>query len=210
MPTPSKSGKNLIEYNCKNGVYSLDGTSVKALGYLSGITTDKNINTAEKYGDGEVQLSLITDKGSTGSLELTARDYDFETDLGFAKKIAQGLAEVQVMENKTVSIGFECYFTGKDGVTKTKKIWFLGVNVAPAGQSLSQNTDGTNESTASYPITIKGVNMQNAEGTADFVDSTTGNTIKVFKISSVPTDSGYAEFLNTVPTPKATAEAQTT
>lgn len=205
MQTP-KSGKNLIEFNCKNGVYSVDGANVEPMGYLAGITTDKNINTAEKYGDGEVQLTLITDKGSTGTLELTARDYEFESALGFAKQIAQGLAEVQVMENKTISIGFECYFTGKDGITKTKKIWFFGVNVAPAGQSLSQNTDGSNESTASYPITIKGVNLKNSEGTEDFVDATTGNTLKIFKVSSVPGDSGYEDFLKSVPIPKVKTE----
>lgn len=202
MATPSKTGKILIEYNCKNGVYSLDNSTVKPLNFLASITTDKNTNTTEKYGDGELQLTLVNDKGSTGTLELTARDYDFETDLGFLKAISQGLAEVQVLENKTISIGFECYFTGNDGITKTKKIWFLGVNVSPAGQSLSQNTDGINESTASYPITIKGVNLKAVGGDNDFVDAN-GNTIKVFKVSSVPTDSGYATFLDTVPVPTA-------
>lgn len=200
----NKTGKQLIEFNCKNGVYSVDGTKINPLGYLNSITTDKNISTTEKYGDGELQLSLLTDKGSTGTLEMTARDYDFEKDLGFAKLIAQGLAEVQVLENKTISIGFECYVTGADGITKTKKIWFLGVNVSPAGQSLSQNTDGINDSTASYGITIKGVNLQASTGSVDFVD-VNGNTIKVFKISSLPTDTGYATFLDSVPTPKATA-----
>lgn len=200
MATPSKAGKVLIEYNCKNGVYSLDNSTVKPLSFLASITTDKNTTTAEKYGDGELQLTLINDKGSTGTLELTARDYDFETDLGFSKAIAQGLAEVQVLENKNIAIGFECYFTGNDGITKTKKIWFLGVNVSPAGQSLSQNTDGINETTASYPITIKGTNLKAVGGTDDFVD-VNGNTIKVFKVSSVPTDDGYATFLDSVPVP---------
>ena len=81
-----------------------------------------------------------------------------------------------------------------------KKIWFLGVNVSPAGQSLSQNTDGINETTASYPITIKGTNLKAVGGTDDFVD-VNGNTIKVFKVSSVPTDDGYATFLDSVPVP---------
>lgn len=204
MATPSKQGKVLIEYNCKNGVYSVDGSEIKPLGFLASITTDKNTTTAEKYGDGELQLTVISDKGSTGTLELTSRDYDFETDLGFAKVIAQGLAEVQVLENKTISVGFECYITGNDGITKTKKVWFLGVNVSPASQSLSQNTDGTNESSASYPITVKGVNLKDTDGTNDYVD-VNGNTIKVFKISSVPNDSGYSTFLDSVPVPTANA-----
>ena len=138
MATPSKSGKKLIEYNCKNGVYSVDGLTIKPLGYLASVTLDKNSSTDEKYGDGEVQLTLVNDRGSTGTLELTARDDDFEKDLEFAKVIAQGLAEIQVLQNKTISIGFETYITLADGTTKTKKVWLLGVNVAPAGESQLQ------------------------------------------------------------------------
>lgn len=200
MATPSKSGKKLIEYNCKNGVYSLDGSTIKPLGYLASVTLDKNSSSDEKYGDGEVQLTLVNDRGSTGTLELTARDDEFEKDLEFAKAITQGLAEIQVLQNKTISIGFETYITLADGTTKTKKVWLLGVNVAPAGESLSQNTDSTNESTASYGITVKGVNLKNSAGTADYTD-TNGNTIKVFKVSSLPTDTGYSTFLDSVPTP---------
>lgn len=205
MATPSKAGKVLIEYNCKNGVYSIDGSTVKPLGFLSSVTSDKNISTSEKYGDGELQLTLISDRGGTGTLELTARDSEFEKDLGFALDITQGLAEVQVLENKTISVGFECYITGNDGITKTKKIWLLGVNVSPAGDSLSQNTDTTNESAASYAITIKGVNLKDSLGEDDYVDAN-GNTKKVFKVTSLPTNEGYATFLDSVPTPTAKSE----
>lgn len=200
----NKTGKVLIEYNCKNGVYSIDGETVKPLGFLSSITTDKNMETSEKYGDGELQLTLINDRGGTGTLELTARDEDFEKDLGFVLEIEQGLAEVQVLENKTISIGFECYITGNNGITKTKKIWFLGINVSPAGDSLSQNTNTTNESAAGYGITIKGVNLKANSGDSDYVDEN-GNTKKVFKVRSLPTDEGYATFLDSVPTPRAKA-----
>ena len=202
MATPSKAGKNLIEYNCKNGVYSIDGTTIKPLGYLSSITLDKNITTNDKYGDGELVLSLINDKGSTGTLELTARDYEFEKDLGFLLGISQGLAEVQVLQNKNISVGFECYYTDNAGVTRTKKVWLIGVNVAPASDSLSQNTDSTNENAASYGITVKGVNLKAIGGGSDYVDAN-GNTIKVFKVVSIPTDSGYATFLDSVPVPEA-------
>ena len=201
----SKEGKVLIQYNCKNGVYSVDGSEVNPLGYLVSSTLDTNISTKDIYGDGELQLSILTDKGLTGSLEMTAQDEDFETDLGFLKAIEQGLARVQVLQNKTVSVGYETYITTSDGVTKTKKVWLLGVNVSPAGESLSQNTDTTNEVTASYPLTIKGVNLKASGGSTDYVDEN-GNTIKVFRISSVPTDSGYSTFLDSVPTPTAKAE----
>lgn len=205
MATPSKEGKVLIRYNCKNGVYSVDGETIKPLGFLVSNNLDTNLSTKDIYGDGELQLSIMTDKGLTGSLEMTAQDEDFETDLGFLKAIEQGLARIQVLQNKTVSIGYETYVATADGVTKTKKVWLLGVNVSPAGESLSQNTETTNEVTASYPLTVKGVNLKASGGSTDYVDEN-GNTIKVFRISSVPSDSGYATFLDSVPTPTAKSE----
>lgn len=203
MATPSKAGKKLIEFNCKNGVYAIEG-EVKPLGYLVSNTLDKSISTKDIYGDGELQLSVLSDRGMTGTLEMTARDDEFETDLGFVKAIAQGLADVQVLQNKTISVGYENYILTADGVTKTKKVWLLGVNVSPASDSLSQNTDTTNEATASYGLTVKGVNLKDSEGSTDFVDEN-GNTMKVFKISSVPGQEGYETFLDSVPTPKAKA-----
>ena len=115
-------------------------------------------------------------------------------------KITQGLAEVQVLQNKTIAIGFECYITTTDGITKTKKVWLLGVNVRPSSDGLSQNTDTINENTASYGITVKGTNLKATGGTTDYVDAY-GNTIKVYKITSVPSDTGYATFLDSVPVP---------
>ena len=213
MATPSKNGKNIIEFNCKNGVYAVyDGSTygpVKPLGYLTAVSTEKNIDTKDIYGDGEIILTQMNDKGSTGSLELSARDDDFEKDLGFAMTISQGLAEAQILESKAVAIGAECYIVVKDANTgaitqKTKKVWWLNVAVSPASTSLSQNTDTTNEATVSYPLTIKGVNLQAATGSVDYVDAN-GNTRRIFKVSSLPTDSGYATFLDTVPVPKAAA-----
>ena len=205
MATPNKEGKVLIQYNCKNGVYSVDGSEVKPLGYLASATLDSNIGTKDIYGDGELQLSILSDKGLTGSLEMTAQDEAFETDLGFLKAIEQGLARVQVLQNKTISIGFETYITTSDGITKTKKVWLLGVNVSPSGESLSQNTETINEVTASYPLTVKGTNLKATGGSTDAVDEN-GNTIKVFKVTTIPTDSGYATFLDSVPTPTEKAE----
>ena len=205
MATPSKTGKTLIQYNCKNGVYSVDGTEVEPLTFLSSITTDKNTTSTDLYGDGELQVTLLSDRGSTGTLEMTARDEELEIALGFLQELSNGMGEVQVVQNKTISIGFETYYMGNDGVQKTKKVWFLGVNVSPAGETLSQSTDALNNTAASYPITIKGVNLKATGGTSDYVDAN-GNTIKVFKISSVPKDAGYATFLDSVPTPTQKTE----
>ena len=208
MAVPSKAGKNIIEFNCKNGVYAIDGATVKPLGYLTAIGTEKNVDTKDIYGDGEIVLSQMNDKGFTGSLEMTAKDDDFEKDLGFAMEIEQGLAECQVLESKNIAVGAECYILVKDTsgkvVQKTKKVWWLDVNVAPAGTSLAQNTDTTNEATVSYGLTIKGINLMDTEGVAEYVDEN-GNTRKIFKISCLPDNPNYATFLDTVPVPKAKA-----
>lgn len=209
MAVPSKAGKNIIEFNCKNGVYSVDGSTVKPLGYLTAISTEKNIATKDIHGDGEIILSLMNDKGSTGSLEMTARDDDFEKDMGFEMEIEQGLAEAQVLGNVDIAVGAECYIVVKDktsgkAVQKTKKVWWLNVNVSPAGTSLSQNTDTTNEATVSYPLTIKGTNLLGTDGTSAYVDEN-GNTRKIFKISCLPGNANYETFLDTVPIPKAKA-----
>lgn len=208
MAVPNKAGKNIIEFNCKNGVYSVDGKTIKPLGYLTAISTEKNVDTKDIYGDGEIILSQMNDKGFTGSLELTANDTDFEKDLGFAMEIEQGLADVQVMGSESIAIGVECYIVVKDAqgkaTQKTKKVWFLNCNVSPASTSLSQNTDSTNEATVSYPLTIKGVNLMGVDGVSEYVDEN-GNTRKIFKISCLPGASGYETFLDTVPVPKAKA-----
>lgn len=205
MATPSKTGKTLITYNCKNGVYSIDGTEIKPLTFLSTVSLDKNMASTDIIGDGEVQITLLSDKGSTGTLNTTAHDEDFEVDLGFLQELSNGMAEVQIVENKTISIGFEAYYMGNDGVQKTKKIWLLGVNVSPAGESYSQTTDAPNYTDASYGLTVKGVNLKATGGTTDYVDAN-GNTKKVFKMRSVPTDSFYETFFDSVPTPTVKAE----
>ncbi len=194
-----KQGKNLIEFNCKNGVYSVGGT-VEHLGYLSAVTIDRAISTTPIYGDGETQLTLVTDTGGTGTLEMTSKDTDFEKALGFIMEIAGGMAEIEVIKNTPISIGFESEFIDDSKTKKTKKVWLFGVTVAPASDSLSQSTDAVNNNAASYALTILGTNLKATGGTEDYKDSN-GNTIKVWKQSSVPTDANYATFLDSVPTP---------
>lgn len=204
----SKADKVFMEFNCKNGVYSVDGTTVKQLGYMSAVNLDASITTDNKYGDGEVVLAMTTDSGYSGSLEMTARDTEFEIDLGFVEELAQGMGVVEVTDNKTIDIGLECQYVKNDGVTKTKRLWLLGVNVAPASVSLSQNTDSTNESAASYGLTVKGRNKKNADGTADAVDAN-GNTKKVRILSAIPTDASFDTFFNSVPVPREKAPTPT-
>lgn len=202
-----KTGKTLIEYNIKNCVYSVDGTTVKPLTWATEIALEKSIDTKEIYGDGELQLSILNDKGMTGTLGLTAKDDDFDADLGFSMAITDSVAEVSIVQNKSISIGAEFYYTGNDGITKVKKKWYYGVNVSPSGETYSQNTDTINENAASYPLIIKGVALKDSTGSSDYVDEN-GLVRKAFSQSSVTGDVGFATFLETVPVPKAKAVAQ--
>lgn len=206
MAIPSKAGKDLVQFNCRNGVYSVDGQTIKPTTYLTAINTEKNIDTKPFYGDGELIYEFINDKGSTGSLETTTNDTQLEMDLGFLMEIENGnIAEVQVLSSKSIAVGAECFLLTEDeqgrAVQKVKKVWWLNVNVGPAGTSLSQTTDGINEAPVSYPLTIKGVNLMSADGVSEYVDEN-GNTRKVFRVSCLPNNPNYATFLDTVPVPK--------
>jgi hypothetical protein len=205
----SKSGKILAQFNVKNGQYKTADGQLASLTWLTKVSLDKNLATQTIYGDGEPQLTIINDKGFTGTLGMTARDDDFEKANGIQMEITGGSAEVQQKSVKENAIYFETEYTGSDGVTKVKKVWLFGVEVSTPNESLDQNTDGINISTVEYPITVKGTYLKATGGASDYVDATTGQKVKVFKVSAVPTDTGYSTFGDAVPTPTAIAAGGT-
>lgn len=197
----SKENKVLKEYNVKNGQYH-NGTTLSSLTWLTKVSLDADFGEQAIYGDGEEILVLQNDKGYTGTLTMTAPDEAFEKDLGIIQEIDNGIAHVQRVSNPKVSIYFEAFFIGADGVQKTKKVWLFGVNVSKPSISLDQNTENPNFADVDYGITVRGVNLKNNAGTSDFVD-TNGNTQKVFRLSSVPADTDFDNFGNALPVPKA-------
>lgn len=197
----SKTGKVLAQFNVKNGQYKTGDGSLSSLTWLTSVSLDKNLATQAIYGDGELQLTLVNDKGFTGSVGMSARDIEFETANGMQLEVASGMAEIQRQSIPDNSIYFETDYIGADGVKKTKKVWLFGVEVSTPSESLEQNGDDISISTFEYEITVKGVYLKATGGTDDYVDASTGNKVKVFKLSAVPTDSGYATFGNAVPTP---------
>lgn len=204
MATPSKEGKTLVQFNVKNAVYAVVGEDeVKPLAYMNTFTKDRNVSTKNLYGDGELQDTLTSDRSITGAIGTTARDMDFEKDLGFIQEIAGGgLAELAVKDSKRVNVGFETEYKEKGKPVKTKKVWLLNIVVTPPNESLTQNQDDINESTFDYNYTGFGENLQAATGSGDFVDEN-GMTKKIYTVSSVPGESNYDTFLNSVPVPKA-------
>ncbi len=208
--TPNKTGKDLAQFNVKNAVYNIVGTTeVKPLTWMNTFTKNRNVNVTALYGDGEVQVSLYADTTISGAIGTTARDEEFEKDIGLAVQLADSsLGEVAVTSAKKINFGFETEIVGKDGIPKVKKVWVLNAQVSPPNESLTQTQENITQSTVDYNYTGYGVNAQNAEGNGDYVNPETGKPVRVYTVSKKPSDTGYATFLESIPTPKMPAASQ--
>ncbi len=202
--TPNKTGKVLAQFNVKDAVYALVGeTTVKPLTFMNTFSKDRNINTTTLYGDGEAQVSLASDRTISGAIGTTARDEEFEAALGISEVLGDGSrAELAITAMKAVNFGYETEFIGKDGITKTKKVWILNVQISPPNESLTQTQDSVTQSTFDYNYTGYGEFVKTADGSEDYVDSETGCKMRAYTVSKKPGDSGYETFLDSVPTPK--------
>lgn len=208
--TPNKAGKVLAQFNVKNAVYVFVGdTKVKPLTFMNTFSKDRNINTTTLYGDGEAQVSLSSDKTISGAIGTTARDDEFEVDLGIAEKLSDGSkAELAITSMKAINFGYETEFIGKDGITKTKKVWCLNVQVTPPNESLTQTQDNITQSSFDYNYTGYGEYVKAAEGEEDYIDPETGGKMRAYTVSKKPGDKGYETFLDSVPTPRKAKPTQ--
>lgn len=204
----SKTGKTLIGYNVKNGQYSIleSGSygSPSSLTWLTKFSKEKNLATKELYGDGDLQLLLVNDKGFTGTIGMTARDEDYEEALGFLLDLDAGSAEVKQLLIKEHAIYFESEYIGSDGDPKVKKTWVYGVTANAPSETFDQNTEDVNQTTIEYSLTIRGTPLKASGGTADYVNAN-GETVKVFTYSKKPGDTDYATFGDACPVPKMAA-----
>ncbi len=204
MAKPSKEGKDLAQFNVKNAVYALEGTpsTVKPLTWMNTFSKDRNVTTHALYGDGEMVVSLSSDRSISGTVGATARDDDFEQDIGITiAPDGGGTAEIAVKSMPRINFGFETEFVGADGVRKVKRTWVFGMQVSPPNDSFTQDQDDITQSAADYPYTAYGVDLMANTGDAVYVDEN-GQTTKVFTYSKKPGDDGYDTFLATVPVPK--------
>lgn len=203
----SKTGKTLVEFNVKNGKYKVGTGTVKPLTWLTKVALEPDVGETPIFGDGEEILTLQNDKGYNVTLGMTAPDEDFEKDNGISDALTGGTASVQRMKNPENAIYFETEYVGEDGVTKTKKVWLFGVRVSKPSITYDQNTDAQNASAAEYAGKVRGTYKKTTGGTEDYIDPETGNKQKVFRLSAVPTDTGYATFDASVPVPTVKAGA---
>jgi hypothetical protein len=206
MAATNKANKVLVTFNVKNGQYALPGGEVKPLAWLTRVSLEKNLTTQPFYGDGEIQRLLVNDKGFTGVLGMTARDEEFEKDLGFLMEVQGGLATVQQSAIPSISLYFETEYMGTSGPAKTKKVWLFEVEVSTPNEEYAQNEDDISVGTVEYNMTIKGTYLKAVDGQTDYTDAETGGKKKVFKLSATPEDDGYETFGDSVPIPTVKAE----
>ena len=110
--TRSKEGKILAVFNVKNAVYAIreaDGTpgTVKPMTYMNTFSKERSPQTKDLYGDGEIQDTLVSERSQTGTIGTTARDSEFERDLGFSEEMANGEGEVALTSFKRADIGLK-------------------------------------------------------------------------------------------------------
>ena len=204
MSTTGKNGKDLVQYNVQNAVYSLAGDSsgaVKPLTFMNTFSKDRNVTVKDFYGDGELQDSAFSDLTISGAIGTTARDEEFEKDLGFLQALALGLTgELSVTSTTRVHLGLETFIKKKGQPVQVKRVWVFNLQISPPSESLTQNKEDITESTGDYNYKGYGVNLKKTGGTEDYVDDN-GMKKKVFTVSSRPSDAGYADFFKTVPVP---------
>lgn len=210
MPAPNKDGKILAYFNVKNAVYNIEGTEeIKPCTWMNTFAKDRNVTVLPLYGDGEVQVSLASDKNVSGKIGMTARDEEFEKDLGLTVIMQDGsTAEVAITSMKRVNFGYQTEFVGKNGIVKVKKVWVLNAQVSPPNESLTQTQDNISQSTVEYNYTGYGVNAKAASGEGDYIDSETGNPVRAYTVSKKPGEDGYDNFLDSVPKPRIKAPTQ--
>lgn len=207
MAKPDKTGKDLAQFNVKNAVYALEGSTqtVKPLTWMNTFSKDRSVKSKKIFGDGEMVVALYSDRSCSGTLGATARDDTFEEDIGLiVKPDGGGTAEIAHRSGKIVNIGFETDFVGADGVRKTKKTWVFHAQISPPNDSYTQDQDDITTSTADYSYESYGVKLKASSGDTDYVDEN-GQTTTVYTWSKKPGDEGYETFLESVPIPKKSA-----
>lgn len=194
----------MFKFNVKNVKYAVPVLGIygepKDLAYADSISLEADYEETKLYGDGQILAVLSDDKGKTGTLSVINIEKEYEIDMKRSMEIAGGLAEVQQRSTVEHAIYFEVDAI-EDGEAKTIKRWLFGVTTGKASETYSQTTDNPTINNYEYPLTILGVNLKKSGSEDDAVDLN-GNTIKVFSLTSFPSDLGYESFGDTVPVPK--------
>jgi hypothetical protein len=173
------------------------------LAYARSLALEADYSETVLYGDGQKLAVLANDKGKTGTLGVTTIEEAYETACGRGMVVVGGYADIQQRSTFEHAIYYEVD-GNLDGVPITIKNWLFNVVTGKPSKSYAQTEDDPTVNGYEYPLTVLGTNLRNSGDTADYTDSN-GNTIKVYEVSAMPDDTGYATFGATVPAVKVPA-----
>ena len=204
------NAKTLVRFNIKNAAYALKSSTGAfetpvAFGYSDSISLEADYAEKVIYGDGRKIATIPNDKGKTGTLTLLALDAAYELAMKRRMKTASGTAEIKQMAAVEHALYFETEFLDENGATKTAKTVVYGVTSGRPSETYSQTTDDINNNNVDYALTIKGIQMMDAQGTAAYKDEN-GNAVYVWQETSIPGDPDYDNFGKTIVVPKAPAQ----
>lgn len=198
-----KFGIKNVKYAIPDATGSYVAATIKSLGGANSLALESQYSSKDVFADGKVLMVLASDKGLNGKLSMVHIEDDYEIAMKRKMLIDGGVADVEQLGTVPHALYFEC--DADDGSKKiTVKNWLFNVISGKPNEQFDQDTESPNPSNYEMNLNILGVNLKTNAGTADYTD-TNGNTLKVWRLSSVPTDANYATFGASVPTPKAVA-----
>ena len=205
------SSQSPAYHGVKNAKYSMrtgeePGTEIKNLAYIKAVSFDPQVNTQPIYANDMQVMAVVSDKGYTGNLGVTAQDRVLEKDLGQVVEIDKGQADVNLIGFRRLDLYYEYTEHTQSGVPYTVKVWALNLEVGKASKSNETDEDSLKIGEYQYPITVYGDKIKAATGEATYRDAN-GNELVATRIICLPNDEGYATFDSAVPAPKMKAEA---
>ena len=191
-----------VKYAVKDPITHLYGAP-KDLAHAEGLSLEAVFSTLKQYGDGKIIATISSDKGMTGTLILVQPAEEYEKDMGRKKVLDGGVADVTQLDDIEHAIYYE-FTIWLNGIKSTGKAWLYNVISGRHSETLTQSKDNPTINNIEIPLTVMGDAVKNAAGTADYVDEK-GNVLIGTRLVSIPTDTGYATFGETVPVLKVTA-----
>lgn len=195
----------LVKFNIQNAKYALKtesgyGTPVP-FGTSQKIALEADMSKSVIFGDGKKLLSIILDKGKTGTLTLNNICQQYEIDMGRKKKLQIGVADIKTIREIPHAIYIETCGADEDSKIPVAKTWIYNVTSTRPAENYDQTTDDINASTFDIPLEIRGVELKNAQNET-YIDAD-GNIHLVYQLTVEPGEDGYDDFGLAVPIPKA-------
>lgn len=204
--------KNLIRFNVRNARYAFptaDGGwgDFLPFGTATKMALETDSSTKDVYGDGEVIIHYVNEKGKTATLTLNNICNEYEIACGRKIVTADGLADIKPTKSTPHVVYFEIFEMNGNNEISVAKVMLYNVTSSRPAEGYDQNNGEINESTFDVPLIVSGVPMLAADGKV-YVD-TKGNNVRVWQLIKTPDMEGYAEFGKAVVIPKMLAGADT-